>query len=260
MKNVIERAMPIVALRGMVVMPGMLMHFDVSRKMSIAAVEQAMMSDQMLFVVAQKDENVERPTQDYLYHVGTVAMIKQMIRMPGEVIRVMVIGIDRGQLLEVSEGKKYLVGEVQTQDEDKLEHLTEHEKTAMLENLKDDVKVYATENGNVGQKALQKVMSVQNIAKLIDEVLKIFPLQLEQKQQILSEFDLEKRYELVSAYLEEDIEIGRIRQDFQEKVKAKVDRGQREYLLREQMRVIREELGEDSLSDAEEFLLRLEEL
>lgn len=260
MKNVIERAMPIVALRGMVVMPGMLMHFDVSRKMSIAAVEQAMMSDQMLFVVAQKDENVERPTQDDLYQVGTVAMIKQMIRMPGDVIRVMVIGIDRGQLLEVSEEKKYLVGEVQTQDEDKLEHLTEHEKTAMLENLKDDVKIYATENGNVGQKALQKVMSVQNIAKLIDEVLKIFPLQLEQKQQILSEFDLEKRYELISAYLEEDIEIGRIRQDFQEKVKAKVDRGQREYLLREQMRVIREELGEDSLSDAEEFLMRLEEL
>ena len=132
MKNVIERAMPIVALRGMVVMPGMLMHFDVSRKMSIAAVEQAMMSDQMLFVVAQKDENVERPTQDDLYQVGTVAMIKQMIRMPGDVIRVMVIGIDRGQLLEVSEEKKYLVGEVQTQDEDKLEHLTEHGSFLML--------------------------------------------------------------------------------------------------------------------------------
>lgn len=252
--------MPIVALRGMVVMPGMLMHFDVSRQKSIAAVEQAMMSDQMLFIVAQKDEKIEHPTQEDLYDVGTIAMIKQMIRMPGDVIRVMVIGIDRGRLLEVSEGKKYLLGTVQTQREDVLENLTEQQKTAMLENLKEDIKIYATENGNVGEKALQKVMSIYNIGKLIDEILKIFPLRLEQKQQILSEFDLEKRYEIVAAYLKEDIEIGRIRQDFQEKVKEKVDRGQREYLLREQMRVIREELGEDSLSDAEEFLLQLEEL
>ena len=260
MKDMIEKTMPIVALRGMVVMPGMLMHFDVSRQKSIAAVEQAMMSDQMLFIVAQKDEKIEHPTQEDLYDVGTIAMIKQMIRMPGDVIRVMVIGIDRGRLLEVSEGKKYLLGTVQIQKEDVSENLTEQQKTAMLENLKEDIKIYATENGNVGEKALQKVMSIYNIGKLIDEILKIFPLRLEQKQQILSEFDLEKRYEIVAAYLKEDIEIGRIRQDFQEKVKEKVDRGQREYLLREQMRVIREELGEDSLSDAEEFLLQLEEL
>lgn len=254
-----KRTMPVVALKKMLVMPGMLMHFDVSRKIGIAAVEQAMMDDQLVFVVAQK-EDVEKPSIEDLYEVGTVALIKQMIRMPGDVIRVMVIGIDRGHLLKMEQREQHLIGMVETQDEKSLADMSEMEKKAICENLKESVKIYVTENKNVGEKAISRLKEIKNPSKLMDEITKILPLTFEQKQELLSEFDVKKRYLLMDAILLEDIELGRIRQDFQTKVKEHVDKNQREYLLREQMRVIREELGEDSLSDAEEYLLRLEDL
>ena len=254
-----KKTMPVVALKKMLVMPGMLMHFDVSRKIGITAVEQAMMNDQIVFVVAQK-EDVEHPSIEDLYEVGTVAMIKQMIRMPGDVIRVMVIGIDRGRLLEMEQREQHLIGMVETQDEKSLADMSEIEKKAICENLKESVKIYVTENKNVGEKAISRLTEIKNPSKLLDEITKILPLTFEQKQELLSEFDVKKRYLLMDAILLEDIELGRIRQDFQTKVKEHVDKNQREYLLREQMRVIREELGEDSLSDAEEYLLRLEDL
>ena len=135
-----KKTMPIVVLKDMLVMPGMLMHFDVSRKVGIAAVEQAMMEEQMLFVVAQK-EDTEHPSKETLYEVGTVAMIKQMIRMPGDVIRVMVIGIDRGRLLEVEQKGKYIVGMVETEDEESLTRMSDVEKKAICDNLKESVKI-----------------------------------------------------------------------------------------------------------------------
>lgn len=254
-----KKTMPVVVLKDMLVMPGMLIHFDVSREVGIAAVEQAMMEDQMLFVVAQK-EDTEHPSKEDLYEVGTLTMIKQMIRMPGDVMRVMVIGIDRGRLLEVEKSAKYIFGTVEMKDEEFLATLSEVEKKAICNNLKESVKIYVTENKNVGEKAIQRLMELNNPSKLIDEITKILPLAFIQKQELLSEFDVKKRYLLLDTFLMEDIELGRVRQDFQAKVKEHVDKNQREYLLREQMKVIREELGEDSLSDAEEYLIRLDQL
>ena len=257
----VEKTMPVVALRGMLVMPGMLMHFDVSRKATIAAVEQAMMDEQLLFVVAQKDEEVEVPGESDLYDVGTIAMIKQMIRMPGNVIRVMVLGVERAHLQDIVMEKPYLTGVVMSEDHDILTHLSEHEKKAMLYNLKEMIEVYAEENSHLGEKTIQKIRGINNLAKLMDEVVTLLPMSLLEKQKFLSQFDIIKRYEMISVFMEQEIEVAKLRKNFQAKVKGKVDKNQKDYLLREQMKVIREELGEgDTVSEAEEFLKKWEKL
>ena len=258
--STIERILPIVALRGTNVLPGMLMHFDVNRKFSIAAVEQAMSGDQLLFVVAQLDETVEKPGLMDLYEMGTIAMVKQMIRMPGGVIRVMVVGVDRGYLASLQDEEAYLSGKIVTIDDVASHELTALECKAMVKNLKEYVKIYATENKNIGEKALQKIYDIENLSKIIDEIAKVLPFSFLQKQKLLNERCLDHRYECLEAMLMEDIELGRVRQDFHDKVKARVDKNQKEYLLREQMKVIREELGEDSASDSEIFYERLDEL
>lgn len=259
--STMKKTMPVVALRGMLVMPGMLMHFDVSRKRTIAAVEQAMMEEQTLFVVAQKDEEVEVPTKEDLYDCGTVVIIKQMIRMPGNVIRVMVVGVDRARLLEMPQEKPYMIGLVETEDEDKLAHLSQIEKKAMLIELKEGIEVYAEVNQNIGEKAVKKILGINNVARLVDEAAKILPMSFVQKQEFLGEFDVQIRYEMLASYILEQLEIARLRGEFQKKVKEKVDKNQKEYLLREQMKVIREELGEgDTLTETEEFLQKLDGL
>lgn len=255
-----ERSMPVVVLNKVIVMPGVLMHFDVSTKKGIAAVEQSMLEEQLLFVVSQIAEEEETSNVGQIYEVGTVVTIKQMIRMPDGVLRVMVIGVDRGRLLSLEKTENYLIGHVETRDDDTDSCLTEVEKKAICENLKDSVKIYVTENKNIGEKAMQRMMEIENPSKLIDEITKMLPFLFEEKQQILGTFDVKERYELLASYLEEDIELGRVRQDFQDKVKERVDKNQKEYLLREQMKVIRQELGEDSLSDTELFLERLDEI
>lgn len=259
--NRVEKTMPIVALRGMLVMPGMLMHFDVSRKATVAAVEQAMMDEQLLFVVAQKDEAVEVPALSDLYDVGTIVMIKQMIRMPGNVMRVMVLGIERAHLQDIITEKPYLTGLVTSEDHDTLEHLSEHEKKAMLYNLKEMIEVYAEENSHLGEKTIQKIRGINNLAKLMDEVVTLLPMSLMEKQEFLSQFDVVKRYEMISVFMEQEIEVAKLRKNFQAKVKGKVDKNQKDYLLREQMKVIREELGEgDTISETEEFMQKWQKL
>ncbi|MBQ3601542.1 MAG: LON peptidase substrate-binding domain-containing protein, partial [Lachnospiraceae bacterium] len=259
--NKIQKTMPIVALRGMIVLPGMLMHFDVSRGITIKAVEKAMVEDQMLFVVAQKDADVENPAREDLFQVGTVVIIKQMVRMPGNTIRVMVVGVERASLLQLNQRKPYLEGEILFQNEDSLVHLSDLEKKAMLVNLKESIQIYGMENSNIGEKSIKKLMELNNIPTLVDETAMILPIDFQSKQNLLSEFNTVRRYEMVLDFLLQEIEIAKYRKDFQIKVKAKIDKGQRDYLLREQMKVIKEELGEgDSLSESEEFYEKLREL
>lgn len=255
-----ERSMPVVVLNKIIVMPGVLMHFDVSTKQGIAAVEQSMLEEQLLFVVSQIAEESDSFQAEQIYEVGTVVMIKQMIRMPDGVLRVMVIGVDRGRLLSLDKTEKYLIGTIETRDDDTDTCLTAVEQKAICENLKDSVKIYVTENKNIGEKAIQRIMEIENPGKLIDEITKLLPFVFEEKQDILNTFDVKTRYELLASFLEEDIELGRVRQDFQEKVRERVDKNQKEYLLREQMKVIRQELGEDSMSDTDIFLDRLDAL
>lgn len=249
-----ERMMPVVALRGMLVLPGMLMHFDVNRKITVEAVEQAMLTDQMLFLVTQKNEEKELPDEEDLYETGTIAIIKQMVRMPGNAIRVMVLGVDRAHLMELNKQKTYLQGIVLTQEDEGLEVFSDRQKKAMIQNLLELIQEYAKESNHIGDKALKRLKETTYIPKMVDEVAALLPLDLRSKQNILSEFNSLKRYDMLAEFLAEEIDIIRYRKELQAKIKGKVDKNQREYLLREQMKVIREELGEgDTLSEVEEF-------
>ena len=256
-----ERTMPIVALRGMIVLPGMLMHFDVSRKITVEAVEQAMLTDQMLFLVAQKNEEADLPGAEDLYEAGTIVMIKQMVRMPGNAVRVMVLGVDRARLLTLTEQKPYLQGIIETQEEEGLEEFSDLQKKSMVQNLYALTKEYAKESTHIGEKALNKLREISYVPKAVDEVATLLPLDLRSKQNILGEFNCLKRYDMLVEFLAEEIELAKYRKEFQAKVKGKVDKNQKEYILREQMKVIREELGEgDTISEIEEFKARLEKL
>lgn len=249
-----ERTMPVVALRGMLVLPGMLMHFDVNRKITVEAVEQAMLTDQMLFLVTQKNEEKELPDEEDLYETGTIAIIKQMVRMPGNAIRVMVLGVDRAHLMELNKQKTYLQGIVLTQEDEGLEVFSDRQKKAMIQNLLELIQEYTKESNHIGDKALKRLKEITYIPKMVDEVAALLPLDLRSKQNILSEFNGLKRYDMLAEFLAEEIDIIRYRKELQAKIKGKVDKNQREYLLREQMKVIREELGEgDILSEVEEF-------
>lgn len=246
--------MPVVALRGMLVLPGMLMHFDVNRKITVEAVEQAMLTDQMLFLVTQKNEEKEIPSEEDLYETGTIAIIKQMVRMPGNAIRVMVLGVDRAHLMELTKQKPYLQGTVLAQEDEGLEAFSDRQKKAMIQNLLELTQEYAKESNHIGDKALKRLKETTYIPKVVDEIAALLPLDLHSKQNILSEFNSLKRYDMLAEFLAEEIDIARYRKELQAKIKGKVDKNQREYLLREQMKVIREELGEgDTLSEVEEF-------
>lgn len=259
--NRYERTMPIVALRGMLVLPGMLMHFDVNRKITIAAVEQAMLTDQMILLVTQKDEEVELPCTEDLYETGTIAVIKQMVRIQGNSIRVMVLGVDRARLKELTNNKGYLEGIAQTQEEEGLENFSDRQKKAMVQNLFELIWEYAKENNHIGDKSLRKLREISYIPKLVDEIVTLLPLDLRSKQNILGEFNSLRRYNMLAEFLAEEIEIAGYRKEFQAKLKEKVDKNQREYLLREQIKVIREELGEgDTISEVEEFKEKLRRL
>ena len=256
-----ERTMPIVALREMLVLPGMLMHFDVKRKITVEAVEQAMLTDQMLFLVTQKNEETELPDVEDLYGTGTIAIVKQMVRMPGNAIRVMVLGIDRAHLVELTEKEPYLQGIIQTQEDEGLEEYSDHQKKAMAQTLLELIQEYVKESNHIGDKALKRLKETTYIPKMTDEVAALLPLDLRSKQNILGEFNSLKRYNMLAEFLVEEIDIAKYRKELQAKVKGKVDKNQREYLLREQMKVIREELGEgDILSEVEEFKEKFKQL
>lgn len=257
----INKKIPVVALRGLTVLPGMMIHFDVNREITVKAVEHAMLGEQVILVVAQRDEEVNYPKKEDLYSVGTIALVKQMIRLPGDILRVMVVGVERGILEDIIKTEPFLEAEVRIVEDHSIDELTELEKTAMIRNLKELVEVYIQEDGKISQKIVKKITDITNLDKVIEEIAVNLPLTFEGKQRILEKMTVAERYECVCILLAEEIELVRIRKEFQVKVKSQVDKNQKEYLLREQMKVIREELGEtDSLSETDEFLEKLEAL
>lgn len=250
-----------IALRGINILPGMQLHFDVSRKFTIEAVEQAMLQDQLIFITAQKDEMVEQPSKDDLYHIGTICIVRQIIKLPEDTMRVMVSGIDRAVLEELEETEPFLYGIVETREDHSLDHINDLEKKAMLRNLKELFIVYAMENGKIGKGMQKRFSEIHNINKLVEEIVNNIPMTLQEKQEILEEFNGAIRYEKVAVKLGQEIELLRIRKDFQAKVKKEVDTNQKEYLLREQLKVIKEELGENNeATDSEVFLQKLDKL
>ncbi len=255
-----SRKVPIVALRGMAVLPGMQIHFDVNRQMSIEAIENAMENDQLVLLLTQRDPDTEEPGQEDLFSVGTIALVKQIIKLPGNVIRVLVTGTDRARLDSIVEEEPFLMGEVAMIEENK-EELGESEKKAMLRGLKDILEVYFTENPKIGKEVIKTLGKIEEVGGLIDQIAINLPISLEDKQTLLEAEDTYTRYEKIMVILTEEIDIIRIRKDLQLKVKEKVDKNQKEYILREQLKLIREELGEaGSGADADNYLTAAEEL
>ena len=255
------KSLPMVALRGMTIMPEMVVHFDVSRERSIAAIQEAMVEEQKIFLTAQKSIETEDPGQDDVYEVGTVGTIKQLIKLPKHIVRVLVSGEARGILRRIEQKDPYLRAEVEVIDESGLEIPDDLNSQAMERGLKDMFVDYASKNGKMSKEAVAQIADMKGLKKLVDEIAANIPLSYTDQQELLSETDFWKRYEKLAFKLVNEVQIMDIKAEIQRKVKERVDKHQREYILREQLKLIREELGEDStVSDAEEFENELKEL
>lgn len=254
--------LPVVALRGMTVLPDMVIHFDVSRERSIKAIEQAMLRDQRIFLVTQKDPQSEEPGPEDLYRIGTIAAVKQVIKMPHSIVRVLAEGIERAELSHFEQEEEYLEAEViRFGQEEEEENLPPECREAMLRNLEETFHLYCKESGKIGKELERQIAETQELDRLMSQILINLPLYYEEKQRLLEAASQSERYELLCLTMNKEIEILRFKRDIQEKVKARVDKNQKEYLLREQLRVIREELGEDtSGSDADHFTEELKKL
>lgn len=255
--------LPAVALRGMTILPGMVAHFDISRDRSIHAIEEAMVGDQKIFLITQQDASVEEPARDDLYQIGVIAEVKQVIKMPNEIVRVLVEGLERGELASFLSQEKYLMAEVILFDEKTAEEeeLMPEAKEAMLRCIRETVLKYQKANGHMSKEFLRQVEEQQDVGTLMQQVAYNLPLYYTQKQKILEAVDLTSQYETLMAILLNEVEVISLKNEFQAKVKERVDKNQKEYLLREQMKLIREELGEDNTqSDAEHFLEEVKKL
>lgn len=246
--------MPAVALRGMVILPGMVAHFDVSRAKSIKAVEEAMMDEQKIFLVAQKDVEQENPDIEDLFKIGIIAEVKQVIKLQNNIVRILVEGKERAELSAFLENPDYLLAEIIRFDEEVDDGLPEEAKEAMLRSIQETFGKYVVVNPKMGKELQRQLSEITDLEKLMNQLANSLPVYFEEKQKILDAVSLTERYEVLMALLLKEIEITAIKNDFQAKVKAHVDKNQKEYLLREQMKVIREELGEDNTeSDADHF-------
>ena len=258
----LTETLPVVALRGMTILPDMVIHFDVSRERSVKAIEEAMLRDQRVFLVTQKDVQVENPGPDDLYRIGTIASVKQVIKMPQKIIRVLAEGLERGELSHFSEEGDYLEAEIIRFEKDReLEALPESAREAMVRNLAEIFSFYCQENGKMNKDMERQILEETDLEKLMSQVLINLPLFYDDKQRLLEAVNLSERYEQLCLLMNQEIEIMRFKRELQQKVKAHVDKGQREYLLREEMKVIREELGEDNtFSDADHFTEEVQKL
>lgn len=245
--------LPMVPLRGLTIMPEMIVHFDVSRESSIAAVQEAMAEEQKIFLVSQKSIETEKPTQEDVFEIGTIATVKQIMKLPKQIMRVLVEGEVRGRLINMSDDAPYLQAEVEIIEDDEAMPETLDDQ-AMLRGLKDIFVEYAAKNGKFSKESIGEVLEIQDVKKLVDEIAANVPLPYMELQDILNQTEFEQRYETLCFKLVNEIQIIAIKDEIRAKVKERVDKHQREYILREQLKLIREELGEDStISDAEEF-------
>lgn len=251
--------MPAIALRGMSIMPGMIAHFDISRDRSLKAVEESMQADQKIFLVTQRDVDVEEPMQSDLYEMGIVAEIKQVVKLQNDVVRILIDGKSRAKLVGFTRCEDFLEAEICTYNTD-LEGVPSDVREAMLVGVRESFEKYAAVVGKVNKELFRQIEKYDDIEKLIDFVTNNLPVSYAQKQKVLGTEDICDRYEVIVAILLKQINVAQIKNDFQQKVKKKVDKHQREYLLREQMSVIREELGENADSEADEFLKKTESL
>lgn len=252
--------LPAIALRGTTILPDMIVHFDVSRERSIKAIEAAMLHDQKIFLVTQKDPEVEKPELSELYQVGTVAYIKQVVKLPHDLLRVLVEGIERAELLGLEQEEPFLKAETALFEPDGAQY-TKSLKEAMFRGMQELFQRYCMESGKISKDLAAQIMNITELEELISQISVNVPLTYQNKQKILEAVSLENQYEVLAAILNNEIEVLQIGHDLQRKLKARVDKNQRDYILREQLKLIREELGEENTADtAEEYRQKAEAL
>ena len=253
---------PVIPMRGLAVLPDAIIHFDLKREKSIHAVEYAMMGDGLVFIAAQKDPECQDPGIGDLYPAGTVASVRQVTKLPNQMLRILVGGVKRAMLIAIrEENEAFLEGSIVPQEELPVEELSSVEEEAMLRQLKETIAEFAALHPKLDKNAVQRYQAMEDLGSLLDQITMNLPVEFEKKQQVLEAFDLKERFETVCTILVNEIQIARIRNNLAQKLKGKVEKNQKEYLLREQLRYIREELGEEnSFSDSEQFEEKLKEL
>ncbi len=248
------RIIPVIALRGMTILPNSTRFFDISRRKSIAALEAAMVTDQQLFLVGQRSPDVADPSQDQLWEMGTIAEVRQLIRLPGGVIRVMVEGRERAQLLELSPSESMLTGDVE-EAPIKRDMPDDMAREAMTRVLKDKLAEYGEGNPKMAREKLPDLMMISDLGELMSQIANEIPWDCTVSQEILEADRESELYEILVRRLMIEIQVGQIKQEFQGKVRNQIDKNQKDYVLREQMRIIRRELGEEPGTDDMEAYL-----
>ncbi len=252
--------MPAIALRGMTILPGMIAHFDISRDKSIKAVEASMNFDQQIYLVTQRDAEIDNPKLEDLYEVGIVAEIKQVIKMQNNIVRILAEGKGRAKITGFAECEDFLEAEIQELEEIE-ENLPDTAKQAMKKSIRDNFARYVKLHGKIAPDTIKQANGIRDLTKLINYVSNTIPVGYADKQHILEANSLGERYEVLLALLFKEIDVMAIQKDFQDKVKQRIDKNQKDYILREQMSLIREELGEtNTQSDADGYLESLEKL
>ena len=259
--------LPVVALRGLVILPEMVKHFDVSRKKSLQAIEHAMLEQQKVFLVAQKDIEVEDPGDDDVYVTGCVAEIKQVLKLPNKLSRVLIVGQKRARIDMMDDQNEYLranveiVPDIDTSVEETGADRNPLNLEAMARGLKDIFKEYMSKNPKMMKEMAAQIDQTEDFRRLIDVVGANLPLKLEETQELLEETYIMRRYDFIAHKVVNEIQVQNVKEEIQNKLKERVDKNQREYILREEIKLIREELGdENALSDAEEFQNAVKEL
>lgn len=252
--------LPAIALRGTTILPDMIVHFDVSRERSIKAVEAAMLHEQEVFLITQTDPEIQSPGISQLHKVGTVAYIKQVIKLPHDLLRVFVEGRKRAALLSFVQEEPLLKAEVAVLETDE-DQYADNVKEAMHRSICDLFQQYCRESRKVSRELAAQILNIRDLEEMLAQISVNIPLTWQNKQKFLDAVTVENRYEVLGAILQSEIEVLKVGQDLQKKLKSRIDKNQREYILREQLKLIREELGEDSTKDAgEEYKKRLKEL
>jgi len=259
--NELISILPAVALRGAAILPDMIVHFDISRDKSVRAVEEAMLKEQKVFLITQRSTQEENPDIGDLYSVGTVARIKQVVKLPKHVLRILVEGIERAELLGLTGQADYLEAEVARFEKTQIDLASGAVKEAMLRNLKETFIKFCQENQKVSTELAGQLIDIDDVEKLVNQIAINLPLPYEQRQQILEAVSLSSRYDLLGVLMNNEIEVIKIRNNLQARIKERIDKNQKEYILREQLKLIREELGEDTtFSDADRFREELAQL
>ena len=253
--------MPAIPLRGMTVLPGMITHFDIRREKSVMALESAMRGDSLLFLITQRDTDVQEPSVSDLFTYGTVAQVRSAAKLPQNTMRVMVEGKYRARLDDLRDTDRYLIAAIVPDEIGQDENMSGNEQEAMARVVKEFFDTYIMDNKKIGRELAKQVSETTSLRTLLHLVSVNLPLDWKKRQALLETASFSDLYELLCMYLLNEVEISQIRNDLQQKVRERIDKNQKEYILREQMKAIREELGEDSpMNDADAYMERLKTL